>query len=185
MKAEMKVPGRVAVLVIDVQRALFMANPPPFEAEAVLAALQVTLARARAAGAWVVYLQHDGSEEDGVAPFTPGWELHPALEVTPEDCVIRKTVCDAFFGTTLEQNLRRNRIETLVLTGYATDFCVDATLQNAVSRGFQVIVVADGHTTHDNPHLSAREVRQQYNWVWTNSTAPKPIAVIRSENLRF
>jgi nicotinamidase-related amidase len=180
------VPGHTAVLVIDVQRGLFCTEPAPFEADAVVTRINGVTAQARRAGAPVIFIQHDG-EPDGedVVPFAEGWKLHPRLEVKPGDLVIRKTTCDAFYGTTLEAELQAGGITTLLLTGYATDFCVDATLRSAASRDFRVIVVADAHTTSDNPVLKAEVVRQHHNWAWANAITKRGVSTLAAAEVRF
>ena len=180
------VPEHTALLVIDVQAELFGGEPAAFDAEAVIVRINEVAAKARKAGAPVFLIQHDGElGSDYLAPFTEGWKLHPDLEVRPGDLVIRKTTCDAFYGTSLESELRARGITTLVLTGFATDFCVDSTLQNAVSKDFAIIVVADAHTTTDNPVPKADLVRQHHNWAWANSISSKGVTVLKASDLRF
>jgi nicotinamidase-related amidase len=143
-------------------------------------------AKARAAGAPVIFIQHDGEPGgEDVVPFTEGWKLHPELQVRPDDLVIRKTTCDAFCGTSLEAELRSRGITTLLLMGYATDFCVDATLRSAASKDFSIIVVADAHTTSDNPVLKADVVRQHHNWAWANAITRKSVSVLKASEVRF
>ena len=180
------VPDHAAVLVIDVQAGLFCAEPAPFEAEAVVGRINAITAQARRAGAPVICIQHDGEPGgEDVLPFTEGWKLHPKLEVRPGDLVIRKTTCDAFYSTTLEAELRSRGITTLLLTGYATDFCVDATLRSAASKDFGVIVVADAHTTSDNPVLKAELVRRHHNWAWANAITKRGVTVLRATEVLF
>jgi nicotinamidase-related amidase len=179
-------PDHVAVLVIDVQRGLFCAEPAPFEAEAVVGRINAVAAQARRAGAPVIFVQHDGEPGgEDVVPFTEGWKLHPDLVVQPGDLVIRKTTGDAFYGTTLEAELRSRGITTVLLTGYATDFCVDATLRSAASKDFGVIVAGDAHTTSDNPVLKAEVVRQHHNWAWANAITKRGVTVLKAGEVRF
>ena len=179
-------PDHSAVLVIDVQRGLFCTEPAPFEADAVVARINEVTAKARRAGAPVIFIQHDGEPGgEDVVPFTEGWKLHPKLEVCPGDPVIRKTMGDAFYGSTLEAELRSRGITTVLLTGYATDFCVDATLRSAASKDFGVIVVSDAHTTSDNPILKAEVVRQHHNWAWANAITKKGVTVLQASEVRF
>jgi nicotinamidase-related amidase len=179
-------PDHAAVLVVDVQRGLFCAKPPPFEAAAVVARINAVTAKARQAGAPVIFVQHDGkSGGEDVMPFTEGWKLHPALEVHPGELVIRKTTCDAFYRTPLEAELRSRGITTLLLMGYATDFCVDATMRSAASKDFGIIVVADAHTTSDNPFLKADQVRGHHNWAWANSITRRGVTVLRAAEVCF
>jgi nicotinamidase-related amidase len=180
------IPAQTAVLVIDVQRGLFCAEPAPSEAEAVVMRINTVTAKARQAGARVIFFQHDGKPGgEDVVPFTEGWKLHPALEVHPGELVVRKTTCDAFYGTALEATLRSHGITTLVLAGYATDFCVDATLRSAASKDFHVVVVADAHTTTDSPVLKADQVRQHHNWAWPHSISSKGVTVLKAGELNF
>ena len=180
------IPDHTAVLVIDVQAGLFRAEPAAFEAEAVVARINEVTTNARNAGAPVIFIQHDGEPNgDYVVPFTEGWKLHPDLVVRPDDLVIRKTTCDAFYGTTLEADLRSRGITTLLLTGYATDFCMDTTLRSAASKDFGIIVVADAHTTTDNPVLKAELVRQHHNWAWANSITKRGVTVLRAAEVSF
>jgi nicotinamidase-related amidase len=180
------ISSQTAVLVIDVQVGLFRANPAPCEAEAVVKRINLVTAKARQSGARVIFIQHDGEPGgEDVVPFTPGWALHPELEVRPGEPVIRKTACDAFYGTELEATLRSRGVTTLLLAGYATDFCVDATLRSAVSKDFRVIVVADAHTTSENPVVSPAVVRQHHNWAWANAIAPRRVTVLKAREVRF
>ena len=105
--------------------------------------------------------------------------------ILPGAVVIRKTTCDAFYGTTLEPELRTRSITTLLLTGFATDFCVDSTLRSAASKDFGVIVVADAHTTADNPVLKAELVRQHHNWAWANLITRKGVTILNAGEVRF
>src|SRR3954462_10789825 len=99
----MKIPARdTALVVIDMQAILF--DPEPPEAEAVVARINGLASRARAAGAPVVWVQHETAAGDLVAD-TPGWELHPGLVTAPSDLFVRKAMSDAFLHTELHMLL--------------------------------------------------------------------------------
>jgi nicotinamidase-related amidase len=179
------VPSSAAVLVIDVQSSLFDASRPPLEAELVLARINVLTSRARAIGLPAYFVQHDGSAEDNLLPLSEGWQLDPRLVRQPRDIIIRKTTCDAFFETALENELRSRGVDTLIVAGYATEFCIDSTVRNACSKGFRVFVASDAHTTNDSPVLNADKIRQQHNWAWANSSAKPGLSVVPIEDLLF
>ena len=61
----------------------------------------------------------------------------------------------------------------LLVTGCATDFCVDTTIRAAASLDYDVVVVEDGHTTADRPHVDALSVMRHHNWVWQNLIHPR------------
>ena len=88
-------------------------------------------------------------------PGSDGWEILPALERTEEDPVVRKQACDSFYETELAGILEKHDVTKLIVAGCATDFCVDTTVRAAASRDYKVVVLADGHTTKDRPHLDA------------------------------
>ncbi len=177
------VPGPAAVLVIDLQEALFRSSPPPFKGHEVIRRINGITSAARPAGVPVIFFQHDGELIENLVPFTSGWNLHADLERKPEDLVIRKDTCDAFFETSLESELYDRGIKNLVLTGNATEFCIDATLRGACSRGLKVVVVSDAHTTHDNPVLPASQVIDLHNWAWANCTARPGVTVLPASEL--
>lgn len=180
------IPGdKSAVLVIDVQSGLFNASPAPYDGPGVVRRINEITARARSAGVPVFFTQQDGGPEDNLVPLTPGWRLHPDLVVNPEDRVFRKKSCDAFFETPLESELRSRGIEWVVITGFATDFCIDATVRNALSREFSVVVVEDAHTTTDSPVLAADLIRKHHNWAWPNCASKHPVVTQASASVRF
>lgn len=172
-------PAATAVLVIDAQVGVFETDPAPLDKPGVLARINHVTSAARTAGASVIFLQHDGdAREKWLTPFTTEWQLHPSLRIEGDDRIIRKTACDGFYRTELEDHLRRRAIETLVITGYATDFCVDTTIRSAASREYNVIVVADAHTTKDRPVLTATQIVAHHQWLWSHLICPKGVSLL-------
>jgi nicotinamidase-related amidase len=53
----------------------------------------------------------------------------------------------SFTGTELESWLRRQGIDTVVITGYMTHMCCDTTARQAVHRGFNVEFLSDATGT--------------------------------------
>jgi nicotinamidase-related amidase len=151
-----------ALLVIDVQRALFNGRRRPFEADAVVARINSLTSRGRAAGVPIIFIQHEhpGSPlEFG----TENWQLEPHLMKSDGDVMVRKSTPDSFLRTNLGEVLVQKGIEQLVICGYATEFCVDTTTRRAAALGYSVILVADAHTTHDKLHASGAEIRAHHN----------------------
>ena len=44
-----------------------------------------------------------------------------------------------------------------------TEYCIDTTCRRAVSLGYDVTLVADAHTTHDNDLLPAEKIIAHHN----------------------
>src|SRR3989449_6210527 len=68
----------------------------------------------------------------------------------PGEPVVQKSVSSAFIGTTLEADLRRRGVTTLVVVGMQTNLCVSTTARMAGNLGFTTYVVADATATFDN-----------------------------------
>jgi nicotinamidase-related amidase len=86
------------------------------------------------------------------------------------DGAIFKTVGDSFQNTSLAEQLRQKDIDSVLLCGYASEFCVNATARRAELLSLGTTVVSDLHTTHDKPHLTADKIVEHQNFVWANSS---------------
>lgn len=153
---------RCVLLVIDVQRGVFESKPPPYEADEVVQRINSLAERARAAGARVVFVQHEHPGSP-LQPGAPKWELDPRLLVGSDDVRLRKTTPDVFVRSELAAMLDAWGTQRLVVCGYASEFCVDTTVRRAVSMGLHVVVASDAHTTHDKAHASAARIRAHHN----------------------
>jgi len=156
-----------AVLVIDVQQGLFDPARPPAEAREVIDRINRLTARARAAGAPVAMIVHE-SPSGALAHGSPGWQLADGLVSHPADRLVRKTTPDSFLRTELAAWLAEQGATSLVICGYASEFCVDTTTRSAAGRGFHITLAADAHTTHDKDHADGGSIRAHHNYVLSN-----------------
>lgn len=62
--------------------------------------------------------------------------------------MLPKTSSGVFNSTNIEYLLRNIGIDTLVVTGFLTDQCVDHTVRDADDRGFYPVCVRDACATH-------------------------------------
>ena len=96
---------------------------------------------------------------------TFGWEIHPEIAPADDDIIIQKTTPDSFHKTDFEEQLQKQGIEHLVLTGIQTDICVDTTCRRAFSMGYDVTLVEDAHSTWNCGNLSAQQIIDHHNAV--------------------
>jgi nicotinamidase-related amidase len=86
---------------------------------------------------------------------SPKAELDPRLVVEPADIVINKKMPSAFHETHLQSLATFHGCDTVIVTGGSTSGCVRATVVDALSRSYRVIVpeecVAD---LHESPHFA-------------------------------
>ena len=73
--------------------------------------------------------------------------LHPGLVVEPRDLLLDKPRFGAFHGTDLELILRARGIDTVIISGIATNVCCDTTAREANARDFRVLFLSDGTAT--------------------------------------
>jgi nicotinamidase-related amidase len=170
------VVGRQALLIVDMQEGLFAG--PRHDADGLLSRLDALAKRLRRKGVPVIFIQHCGPEGDALHPSQPGHAIHHSLTVEVTDTTIAKASCDAFLDTALADTLARLNVDELIVTGCATDFCVDTTIRAALARGYRTIVPEDGHTTGDRPYLTAVKVIEHHNAVWANFISPAGAAVL-------
>jgi nicotinamidase-related amidase len=164
------------MLVVDMQVGL-LNGLPKHDLQGVIDHLNRLGTTVRSRSGRVVWIQHSGPAGDDFEPGTPGWSFLPELDRQPDEVTIPKTLNDAFAGTGLAKLLDGLAPRRLLIGGWATDFCVDATVRSAASRDYDVIVVADGHTLSDRPHLDAPGVIRHHNWVWANLIARRSVCV--------
>ncbi len=70
------------------------------------------------------------------------------------------------------------------MCGCASDYCVDATIKQAASRGFRVTIAADAHTTANRTAATAPVLIEHYNEVWANLTVPgNPLRVLSTGSI--
>ena len=171
-----------AMLVVDMQVGL-LKGAPKRALPAILDRINRLTARVRGRAGAVVWIQHCGRAGDDFEPGKPGWSLLPALDRDPTDRVVRKTLNDPFAGTDLQAVLEEIAPARVLVAGWATDFCVDATVRSAVSNDHNVVVVSDGHTLSDRPHLDAATVIRHHNWVWSNLITNRAVRVASTAEL--
>ena len=176
---------KCAVLVIDVQRGLCQGAEAAFDADGVIDRINLVTSKARRANLPVVLIQHEsngGSLQHG----TDGWQLAEKLVVQPTDTLLRKTATDSFHKTDLHSILQQFGVESLVICGFQSDFCVDTTTRRALALGYPVTLVSDGHSTVDNELLSAAIISQHHNITLANITSFGPRATPRTASqVRF
>ena len=179
-----------ALLIIDMQKGSFTPATPRFDADGVVTRINELSELFRKLGFPVIYIQHDGN---GAGEFEKGdwdWENLDALNVEPTDLKVDKYANDSFYKSALADTLKSLKARQLYITGCATDFCVEATIQSAIAKDYDLTVVADAHTTADRPQLKAQQVIDHYNWVWQNMTPVggrvlvKPLKEIKTGLLR-
>jgi len=124
----------------------------------------------------VIALQQTGPAGTPFAPEEPGWQLSARLGVQEADLQVCKSATDSFFETDLADLLVARNVDAVVVTGVATDYCVDATARSALSHGLNVELVSDGHApaVEGDPQatLMPLQIVEHHNWVLSQAIHP-------------
>jgi nicotinamidase-related amidase len=171
-----------ALLVVDMQAGL-LAGPPKHDLQGVITRINQLAAMVRDRSGKVVWIQHCGRPGDDFAPDKAGWRFLPEMDRQQADIAVPKTLNDPFAGTDLKATLDSIKPGRVLVTGWATDFCVDATVRSAVSNHYNVVAVADGHTLNDRPHLDAPSVIRHHNWIWSELITNRSIRIADTAEL--
>ena len=79
---------------------------------------------------------------------TWGWEFLDGFAPRPGEIVVKKHRPSAFVSTDLDQVLRSGGIKSVIVTGCATEGCVQSTAVDAMFRDYYVVIPADCVATY-------------------------------------
>jgi ureidoacrylate peracid hydrolase len=184
-------PRRTALVVIDMQNAWLLPGGP-FEtpparaliprinriAEALrrrhglVMWIQHTAGKVGEEGYWPLYFEnfiHLDKRAAAIAALTPGspmHQLHSELGVHGSDVILPKSRFSAFLRNShsLEAMLAAQGIDTLIVTGTATNVCVESPVRDAMMLDFRVFMPHDATAALDpDAHLAGvRNVMQSF-----------------------
>ncbi|MGH8138900.1 MAG: cysteine hydrolase family protein [Steroidobacteraceae bacterium] len=156
---------KTVLIVIDVQESF--RNRPYWQAEELpgfLANVQSLIDRCRAQGIPVLQVFHQERPDEASNPFSAASGLvRPLRELKlTADAIFHKEVHSALFGkaadgTTLEQWLRNQGVEEILVTGIRTEQCCETTTRHASDVGFKVHYITDATLTFPMQSRSGRK----------------------------
>lgn len=164
---------RTALVVIDLQEGIVALDGAPHGTKDVVARAALLADAFRSQGAFVV-LVNVGSKDGGdmLKPLTDQtipprprsadfMRLVPELKLVASDHLITKHQWGALYGTDLDLQLRRRKIDTIVLCGISTNIGVETTAREAYQAGYEQIFVEDAMTA-----LSAEEHNHSLRYIF-------------------
>jgi len=187
---------RLALLVIDAQNWVMdeekRQKRPEFYADAkgfVIPNMARLIETSRSYGVEVIYTVMENLTADGrdrgldyklsnffIAKGSWDAKVIDQLKPGPDEIVIPKTSSSLFNSTNFEYLLRNIGIDTIAVTGFLTDQCVDHTIRDGADRGFHMISIADACATDTKArHQAALNAFKGY---CRNETAASLIAAM-------
>jgi nicotinamidase-related amidase len=153
-------PEHTALISIDLQNSNLARQLAPHSASDVLARTVQLANTVRAKGGLVIWVRVDVTAllnlpVDASFSRPPGSppppanasELSPDLGLQTGDVIVTKRQWGAFYGTDLEQRLRRKGIRTIIMSGVATNFGVESTARAAFDQGYELVFAEDAMTS--------------------------------------
>ncbi len=146
--------SRTALLLIDVINPFDFPGGGAFARRAVSSARRIARLRERAhrRGVPVVYVNDNfgkwRSDFKAIVsacsrPGAAGAAVARMLTPTPDDFFVLKPHLSGFHETPLDTLLQSGEVDTVVLTGFAADDCVEITAAEAHMRSYRVVVASD------------------------------------------
>lgn len=145
-------PKTTALVLIDLQKGIVGRGAAPHSpADVVKRSADLANAFRRGTGMVVFVrvlinevlpLPADNQSMRGTPP-PDAMEFAPETGVQPSDVIVEKRQWGAFYGTQLDQLLRRRGIKTIVIGGIATNIGVESTAREGLDRGYQMVFAED------------------------------------------
>ena len=162
--------SKTAIVVIDLQKGIAAMETQPYAAKTVIenAARLLDVFRKNSMPVFLVRVAMAPDSKDRLSPVSDitwgnagrqmpaDWnELVLELRSETSDFIITKKQWGAFYGTELDLQLRRRKIDTIVLCGISTNIGVESTARFAYEYGYNQIFVEDAMLAqskeqHDN-----------------------------------
>lgn len=148
-------PKSTALILIDLQHGTVGRSLAPHTASDIVSRSAQLASVMRSLGGAVIYvrvditdmihLPSDSPTRDPNAPPPPAIasEIVPESGIQATDLLITKRQWGAFYGTELDQQLRRRKIQTIIMAGIATNFGVESTARAAFDRGYALVFAED------------------------------------------
>ena len=135
------------VVVIDAQREYTDGKLPLTNVKPALDEIGKLLRRARALQVPVIHIVHQGKPGGTFGPDTRGFEVASPAKPAPGEAVVHKSLPNAFASTDLASRLAALKKPNVLLVGFMTHLCVEATARASIDLGFKATVVASATAT--------------------------------------
>ncbi|WP_068780235.1 cysteine hydrolase family protein [Paenibacillus sp. GM2] len=96
----------------------------------------------------VIHIQDiEGITESSREAFS----IIPEIHVMETDLILTKEYTNGFWKTELEQMLKEQGVDFLIISGNAAEYCVLSTYNGAIERGFSTVILQNGIlSTHND-----------------------------------
>lgn len=132
--------SKTAFLIVDMQKNCKEATPCKVAFEKAVEYINEISQHFRTKKLPVVIIQ---DTEDG-GPETDGFACVDELIVSEKDYKVMKQFCNSFWQTELEDILKKEGVDSVIISGFAAEYCVLFTYNGAVERGYHTFLLQNG-----------------------------------------
>lgn len=162
--------SKIILMIVDVQNELINANP--YNVDMVIANIKKLILTARDNKKEVLYVRHDDGKGTTLEKGTYGWQIYNEISPIKNEVIYDKQYNSAFYKTDLKEYLNSKDVDTVILVGLQTEYCIDATCKSAFDCGFKIIIPEETNTSFDNDYLSGKKLYEFYNYnIWNKRFA--------------
>jgi nicotinamidase-related amidase len=136
------------LLILDPQNDFFGKENPNLSAFlATIPVINETINLFRDTEWPVIFIQHTSKRKP---EGSQNWKIHAAFNYKEDDICINKNYYDAFWKTRLEEILQLKQVESVIVCGYLSEYCVLSTLRGAVEREFDALILEGAIASFEN-----------------------------------
>ncbi|MCY8233951.1 cysteine hydrolase family protein [Priestia endophytica] len=112
----------------------------------------------------IVHIQHLSDNDQSIFhPSKQSSAFKDSVVPVRDETILKKKVNSAFIGTGLEEHLKENNIQKVVIVGLTTPHCVSTTTRMSGNLGFETYLVSDATAAFaikgaDNTYYSAEQI---------------------------
>lgn len=162
--------SKSVLMVVDVQTGLIKKHP--YNEQKVIDNIKELISIARDNEKEVLYIRHDDGKGEELEYGTDGWQIYADVAPNKSELIFEKQYNSAFYKTELREYLESKEIDTIILVGLQTEYCIDATCKSAFDYGYKVIIPEETNTTFNNDYLSGDKLYEFYNYkIWNKRFA--------------
>lgn len=155
------------LLVIDAQEAFVQEGL--YQKDVMVKNIQVLEDVCRQKDVEVIFVCHNTKK---FTKQSKGWNVYPAIAPMEGETVIEKWYNSAFKDTELLEYLDERSIDTLIICGLQSEYCIDTTCKVAFEYGLDVYIGKDCTSTFDQKDLTAAQITAFYeNNIWKDRFA--------------
>jgi nicotinamidase-related amidase len=190
-------PKKTALLIIDMQND-FIEKGAIFEMPNIRSSLlkfKKFIDECRKKGILIIYTRHSSDpnknpiefilfpeqKEKGLRKGTKGFEINKIIKPKKSEIVINKNRYDAFYKTNLEKELKKRKIENVIITGTMTNVCCESTARSAMYRDYKVFFIPDLTFTEKKELHRATLSTISHNFGWVIGSE-KILKLLKKEN---